>query len=305
MGSANPKSSDNDVVNLSDNADWQLRLLEARARRAEALKEANSQKAPSKKKSMPWEAQDKVLPPLGEDLGSKVAEDAREMDFHDRVNRFKRISRIQPPRERTPEEIALIETKLAGKHVPAAPIAKAALPSLDMTAPKAEGDAKTRVAKGKRVVSRTISHNVAPNKPAPKSAAPKLGVPDDQPENVFQKTVASVPAEEASQKPIERATTRIIWFSEPEEEKIKTVVAKTVAHDAEERRKAPTSNMENAVAAAKATKPVPAPKAKVPAADAMEADAEPATTRLRVATGLGAIGSMMLAAAAFIVPVGR
>ena len=274
MSNATPDSADKDVVDLSKNHDWQLRLLEARARRAEASKEANEQAAPTGKKAMPQKEQDKVLPPLQ----TKKPEAPRELDFHDRVNRFKRISRIQPPRERTPEEIALIEAKLSGNYVPPA---SGGAP----VAPKILGDGSNRV-KSKPVERRKAPEtaSITPKKtPAPKA----LGVPDDQPEEVFTKKV--VPAfDDKPSKPIERAQTRIIWFAEPEEENIKMAVAKTMELDAAE------------------SEPVIAPAfAPTPQTSADEVETMEEPSRLRIATGLAAIGSMLLAAAAFIIPMGR
>ena len=110
MGESKRKSTGDGIIDLSNDADWKARLEEARARRAEVLKEANSSRPPRKSTKRRLSEQEKVLPPL-----FREGEDREEIDFHDRMNRLKRLSRIEEPRERTPEEIALINEKFFGR----------------------------------------------------------------------------------------------------------------------------------------------------------------------------------------------
>ena len=109
MGTPKPEPSASGIVDLSNNADWQARLEDARARRAVALAKAGKSEEPKKPRRKPWEDVDPD--------GVVAEETVGKVDFHERMRRYKNISRIAPPMEKTPEEMAASNRLLYGTDV--------------------------------------------------------------------------------------------------------------------------------------------------------------------------------------------
>ena len=106
MGNAKPRMPGEGIIDLSNDAAWQARLEEARARRAEALRKAGKTDDTRKRRAKPWEESDPAT--------SEPVARTGGVDFHDRINRFKKIAGVEPTREKSAEELDRIDALLWG-----------------------------------------------------------------------------------------------------------------------------------------------------------------------------------------------
>lgn len=91
---AEPETGQNEVVDLNNDARWQARLEEARARRAEALKLKGLDDKPRRAPSKPWE--DEADTALAAERHQRSLDDDG-LDFHDRMNALQKVLREKRP----------------------------------------------------------------------------------------------------------------------------------------------------------------------------------------------------------------
>ncbi len=140
---AEPDTGHSEVVNLNNDARWQARLEEARARRAEALKLKGLDDKPKRAPRKPWEDEaDTAL----EAEKHQRALDHEGLDFHDRMNALQKVLKDKRPetaptserqesmRNWSPEAEATPLERGADKPVASEPSAPRA-PSAEKTAP--------------------------------------------------------------------------------------------------------------------------------------------------------------------------
>lgn len=135
-----PETGQNAVVDLNNDARWQARLEEARARRAEALKLKGLDDQPKRARRKPWE--DEADTALAAEKHQRAL-DHEGLDFHDRMNALQKVLKDKRPetaptpegpeamRNWSPEAEATPLERLVGKPVPSAP----RVPSAEKSAP--------------------------------------------------------------------------------------------------------------------------------------------------------------------------
>ena len=98
---AKPVTGQNEVVDLNNDARWQARLEEARARRAEALKLKGLDDKPKRVPRKPWE--DEADTALAAQKHQRPL-DHEGLDFHDRMNALQKVLKDKRPQAApTPE----------------------------------------------------------------------------------------------------------------------------------------------------------------------------------------------------------
>ncbi|NNL18092.1 MAG: hypothetical protein HKP37_05050 [Boseongicola sp.] len=91
-----PENGLNEVVDLNNDARWQARLEEARARRAEALKLKGMDDKPRRAPSKPWE--DEANTALDAEKHQRALDDDG-LDFHDRMNALQKVLKEKQPKQ--------------------------------------------------------------------------------------------------------------------------------------------------------------------------------------------------------------
>jgi len=89
-----PETGQNEVVDLNNDARWQARLEEARARRAEALRLKGLEDKPKRAPSKPWE--DEANTALEAEKHQRALDDDG-LDFHDRMNALQKVLKDKRP----------------------------------------------------------------------------------------------------------------------------------------------------------------------------------------------------------------
>ena len=89
-----PETGQNEVVDLNNDARWQARLEEARARRAEALKLKGLDDKPKRAPSKPWE--DDANTAVDAEKHQRAL-DHEGLDFHDRMNALQKVLKDKHP----------------------------------------------------------------------------------------------------------------------------------------------------------------------------------------------------------------
>jgi len=100
---AEPVTGQNEVVELNNDARWQARLDEARARRAEALKHQGLEDRPKRTPRKPWEEEAETT------LAAKEHQRALDddgLDFHDRMNALQKVLKDKRPEPEDPRSVA-------------------------------------------------------------------------------------------------------------------------------------------------------------------------------------------------------
>ncbi len=101
---AEPVTGHNEVVELNNDARWQARLDEARARRAEALKQQGLEDRPKRIPRKPWEEEAETS------LAAKEHQRALDddgLDFHDRMNALQKVLKDKRPEPVDPRSVAV------------------------------------------------------------------------------------------------------------------------------------------------------------------------------------------------------
>jgi hypothetical protein len=101
---AEPVTGHNEVVELNNDARWQARLDEARARRAEALKQQGIEDRPKRTPRKPWEEEAETS------LAAKEHQRALDddgLDFHDRMNALQKVLKDKRPEPVDPRSVAV------------------------------------------------------------------------------------------------------------------------------------------------------------------------------------------------------
>ncbi|MBT8414434.1 MAG: hypothetical protein KJO30_08905 [Boseongicola sp.] len=98
-----PETGHNEVVDLNNDARWQARLAEARARRAEALKLKGLEDKPKRAPRKPWE--DEANTALEAEKHQRALDD-KGLDFHDRMNALQKVLKDNAPEPDATPDVA-------------------------------------------------------------------------------------------------------------------------------------------------------------------------------------------------------
>ena len=97
-----PESGSDEVFDLNNDARWQVRLDEARARRAEALKKQGRADKPQRAPRKPWEDETETSRAAVE---HQRPLDDDGLDFHDRMNALHKVLKATKPAAKEPKEL--------------------------------------------------------------------------------------------------------------------------------------------------------------------------------------------------------